>query len=70
LSIIVAGGTTACSGDDMPTGPSARTPIIVAFGDSLTSGPGLKPEQTYPVLLQQRINAADEDYRVINAGVG
>jgi acyl-CoA thioesterase-1 len=40
----------------------------VAFGDSLTSGPGLRPEQAYPALLQQRIAADGRDYRVVNAG--
>jgi acyl-CoA thioesterase-1 len=42
---------------------------IVAFGDSLTSGPGLRREETYPALLQQRIAREGHDYRVINAGV-
>ena len=37
--------------------PVSGTPVIVAFGDSLTSGPGLRPEQAYPALLQQRIAA-------------
>jgi acyl-CoA thioesterase-1 len=68
LALLLALGAMGCSGDS-PTGPSAGTPIIVAFGDSLTSGPGLKPEQTYPALLQQRIAAAGKHYRVVNAGV-
>jgi acyl-CoA thioesterase-1 len=41
----------------------------VAFGDSLTSGPGLRPEQRYPELLQDRLSAEDYSYRVVNAGV-
>ena len=45
------------------------TPIVVAFGDSLTAGPGLRPEQTYPALLQQRITSEGRQYRVVNAGV-
>ncbi len=55
--------------DDGPTGPSGSSPVIVAFGDSLTSGPGLRPDETYPVLLQKRIADAHQDYRVVNAGV-
>jgi acyl-CoA thioesterase-1 len=43
--------------------------LIVAFGDSLTSGPGLRPDQTYPAVLEQRIAAEGRDYRVVNAGV-
>ena len=49
--------------------PSQNVPVIVAFGDSLTSGPGLRPDQAYPALLQQRIRSEGREYRVINAGV-
>lgn len=41
----------------------------MAFGDSLTSGPGLRSDEPYPALLQQRIASEGRDYRVINAGV-
>ena len=41
----------------------------MALGDSLTSGPGLKPEETYPALVQRRIASEGREYRVINAGV-
>ena len=65
---VFAAGAVACSADALPNTPD-ETPIIVAFGDSLTSGPGLRPEQTYPSLLQERIAEEHRDYRVINAGV-
>ena len=55
--------------DDSPTAPGGASPVIVAFGDSLTSGPGLRPDETYPALLQQRIAGEGRDYRVVNAGV-
>ena len=55
--------------DGSPTSPSDAERVIVAFGDSLTSGPGLERSQTYPALLQQRISAEGRDYRVVNAGV-
>ena len=42
---------------------------IVAFGDSLTAGLGVAQEDTYPVQLQRRLEAAGYRYRVINAGV-
>ena len=68
--LIVAIASISCSGDqDSPTAPDQATPVIVAFGDSLTSGPGLSPGQTYPALLQQRIANDGYRYRVINAGV-
>jgi acyl-CoA thioesterase-1 len=43
--------------------------VIVAFGDSLTAGPGLQLEETYPALLQKRIASEGLEYRVINAGM-
>ena len=68
IPLLVAGAAIGCNGES-PSSPSQGTPVIVAFGDSLTSGPGLRPEQAYPALLQQRIAAEGRDYRVINAGV-
>ncbi len=44
-------------------------PKIVAFGDSLTAGFGLTEKESYPYLLQQRLNADGFDYEVVNAGV-
>jgi acyl-CoA thioesterase-1 len=62
--------TAACDDDQRsPTSPDPLTPVIVAFGDSLTSGPGLSAGQTYPALLQQRVSAEGHRYRVVNAGV-
>ncbi|MGE3179986.1 MAG: GDSL-type esterase/lipase family protein, partial [Vicinamibacterales bacterium] len=39
------------------------------LGDSLTAGLGLEPAEAYPTLLQQKLDAAGLDYRVVNAGV-
>jgi acyl-CoA thioesterase I len=44
-------------------------PKIVAFGDSLTAGFGLTENESYPYLLQQKLNADGYDFEVINAGV-
>jgi acyl-CoA thioesterase-1 len=41
----------------------------VAFGDSLTAGLGVTPEESYPAQLQRRLDGAGYRYRVINAGV-
>jgi acyl-CoA thioesterase-1 len=43
--------------------------VIVAFGDSLTAGLGLNPEEAYPALLEARLAQEGYDYRVVNAGV-
>lgn len=51
-----------------PQSDSGR-PKIVAFGDSLTAGFGLTETESYPYLLQQKLNADHYDYEVLNAGV-
>ena len=42
---------------------------IVAFGNSLTAGLGVSPDQAYPAQLQCRLREAGYDHDVINAGV-
>lgn len=51
-----------------PTAPPAR-PKVVALGDSLTAGLGLVESQSYPHVLQQRIDAEGYEFDVVNAGV-
>ncbi len=41
----------------------------MAFGDSLTAGLGLAPEDSYPALLQSLLLEQGFPYRVINEGV-
>jgi acyl-CoA thioesterase-1 len=70
MGILALAGIAGCGGiDKLPTQPTAGSAVIVAFGDSLTSGPGVDPADTYPVLLQRRLRQSGYDYRVINAGV-
>jgi acyl-CoA thioesterase-1 len=47
----------------------ARERVIVAFGDSLTAGFGVAPEESYPARLAARLEAEGYLYRVVNAGV-
>ncbi len=42
---------------------------IVALGDSLTEGYGVREEESYPALLQKRLNEDGYDCTVINAGI-
>src|SRR5215210_7148705 len=49
--------------------PAETVPKIVAFGDSLTAGYGLQPQESYPSLLQKMIDADGFKYEVVNAGV-
>jgi acyl-CoA thioesterase I len=47
----------------------ARVPVILDFGDSLTAGYGLMPEQAFPARLEAWLRAHSIVTRVINAGV-
>ena len=49
--------------------PSNNRPKIVAFGDSLTAGYGLPISESYPALLQKKLEADGYAYEVVNAGV-
>jgi len=42
---------------------------IVAVGDSLTAGYGVKEEEAYPALLEKKLHAAGYPWRVVNAGI-
>jgi acyl-CoA thioesterase-1 len=81
LGALVLAAAGACGGDRpspeaapvaaaprATTSPSAR-PRIVALGDSLTAGLGLDPQESYPAVLQRRLDAAGLRYEVVNAGV-
>lgn len=52
-----------------PNATSPPTPVVVFLGTSLTAGYGLEEAEAFPALIQQRIDAAGLDYRVVNAGV-
>lgn len=57
---------------DRRTGPPViddSRPKIVAFGDSLTAGFGLTEQESYPYLLQKRLDKEGFNYEVVNAGV-
>jgi acyl-CoA thioesterase-1 len=42
---------------------------IVAFGDSLSSGYGLKPAQSFPAQLQKELRARGHNVVIVNGGV-
>ncbi len=44
-------------------------PVILAFGDSLTAGYGVEPEESYPEQLQRMLDAKGYAWRVVNMGV-
>ncbi|WP_375417843.1 GDSL-type esterase/lipase family protein [uncultured Hymenobacter sp.] len=47
--------------------PAAQT--ILFFGNSLTAGLGVEPEEAFPALVGQKIDSASLGYKVINAGL-
>jgi acyl-CoA thioesterase-1 len=67
-AMLVSIAAAGCK-ENGPTAPGGASHVIVAFGDSLTSGPGLRPEERYSALLEKRIAGEGRDYRVVNAGV-
>ena len=48
---------------------AAPSPVIVDFGDSLTAGYGLMPEQAFPARLEAWLHQHGVAARVVNAGV-
>lgn len=50
-----------------PAAEPARA--VVFFGDSLSAGYGLDPEEAYPALLGERLREAGLTFDVVNAGV-
>ena len=47
----------------------AGTPVIVAFGDSLTAGFGLQNSNSFPAQLEKALKARGQDVKIVNAGV-
>jgi acyl-CoA thioesterase-1 len=43
--------------------------VILIFGDSLTAGYGLSPEEAFPALVEKQLNEAGKSCKVINAGL-
>jgi len=53
----------------MPRPPAGPEKLIVAFGDSLYAGYGLKPGEAWPARLERALWARGINARVVNAGV-
>lgn len=43
--------------------------VILCFGNSLTAGYGLAKEDSWPMLIQDKINKANLNYKVVQSGV-
>jgi acyl-CoA thioesterase-1 len=75
LAAAACNGDTRAESESKPPAPALlpsttdERPKIVALGDSLTAGLGLVQTESYPGLLQARIDADGYEFEVINAGV-
>jgi acyl-CoA thioesterase-1 len=43
--------------------------IVLFFGNSLTAGYGLEPDESFPSVVRQKIDSAHLNYTIVNAGV-
>ena len=48
---------------------AATTPTVLVFGDSLSAGYGIDVDQSWPALLQVRLESQGYEHRVINASI-
>jgi acyl-CoA thioesterase I len=48
---------------------AAAPPTVLFIGTSLTAGQGLPVEQSFPLVVERRIDATGLPFRVVNAGV-
>ncbi|MCS6832364.1 MAG: arylesterase [Flammeovirgaceae bacterium] len=60
--------TNSANEQVMPRTTEEKRKTIVFFGNSLTAGFGLSPEESFPSLIQRKIDSLNLPYRVINAG--
>ena len=44
-------------------------PVVLFFGDSLTAGYGLSPEQAFPAIVESTLNKKGKTVKVVNAGL-
>jgi acyl-CoA thioesterase-1 len=66
--------TTSPTPDTPATTATSSTPAdtrktIIFFGNSLTAGYGLDPNQSFPTLIGRRLDSLHLPYKVVNAGV-
>ena len=69
LGVWTCGGSRQAGSDARPVETPRAMPRIVCLGDSLTAGYGLEPQESWPVLIQERLRQKGYDYELVNAGV-
>jgi acyl-CoA thioesterase I len=53
----------------LSTTPALAAKTILVFGDSLSAGYGIRPEQAWPALLEKRLREKRLDYNVANLSI-
>ena len=61
--------TTAAAGPTAEAPAPKAQPAILFFGDSITAGLGVEPDEAYPALIEQRVDSLHLPYNVVNAGL-
>ena len=78
LVCLLALGAAGCQSDAPatkaapPAAPAATKKgeaAILFFGDSITAGLGVDPDQAYPALIENRVDSLHLPYTVVNAGL-
>ncbi|MGH9140809.1 MAG: arylesterase [Vicinamibacterales bacterium] len=69
MKLLLAAVFAAASALPARAADRENRPLIVALGDSLTSGRGIGAAAAFPAVLQERLDAAGYAYRMVNAGV-
>lgn len=47
----------------------SESEVILFFGNSLTAGMGLDPNEAFPALIQEKVDSLQLAYKVVNAGL-
>jgi acyl-CoA thioesterase I len=69
FAVLLITGITALLATPLVADPSNDSLTLVAFGDSLTAGYMLKPNESFPAQLQMALEAKGHKVQVVNAGV-
>jgi acyl-CoA thioesterase-1 len=69
LSVTGAGLSPQAAYPNETQGGPDKMQTVVVLGDSLAAGWGLDPSESFPALLQTKINSAGLKFTVVNAGV-
>lgn len=55
--------------DSLPAADSAQKKNILFFGNSLTAGLGVEPDEAFPALIGNKIDSLNLPYKITNAGL-